>query len=345
MTINNHILPSAFLILPLTLSVLLLSSCGNKKINSNELDTEELPIVDVAVVNEVPVPQTEQYTANVEAFNTNNISPSTMNRIKSINVEVGDKVSKGQVLVVLDDAALNQLQLNLQQLERDYNLAVDLLHIGSGTQTNVDKLKSQLDATRTQYNNLKENTILTSPVTGVVTARNYDPGDMTGAQPVLTVGQINPSVKIIINITENDLSKVKNGMPVVVSFDALPEEVFEGKISRIYPNINTSTRTFQAEVQVDNKNSLLFPGMFARVALDRGTLNQVVVPDRAVVKQTGSGNRYVYVYHNGTVSFNKVSLGRQTENGYVILDGVNDGDTVVIAGQTKLADGVSVKLK
>ena len=345
MEIKKHILNLGILVAAGT--SLALYSCGKGNDSQPVLQDkeEELPIVDIAVVHNQEVPQTKEYTANVEAFNSNNISPSAMNRIKTINAEVGDKVAKGQILVTLDPSALNQLELNMNQVERDYNRALQLLEIGSGTQAQVDQLKAQLDGLRTQYNNLMENTILRSPITGVVTARNYDPGDMTSSMPVLTVGQIEPSVKIIINITENDLSQVSQGLPVNVNFDAFPEEVFAGKIVRIYPNVNPSTRTFEAEVQVDNKNSKLFPGMFARVTLDHGAINRVVVPDRAVVKQTGSGNRYVYVYKNGTVDYNKVEIGRQVGNGYEVIGGVSDGDTVVIAGQTRLADGVRVQLK
>lgn len=331
-----------------TVLTFLTASCAKKENQSviHEVDAEEeLPIVDVDIAELTDVPQTIQYTANVEAFNSNNISPATMNRIKTINVEVGDRVSKGQVVATLDQSATTQLKVNLDQIERDYNRAVQLLNIGSGTQASVDQYKSQLDAMRTQYNNLMENTVLTSPISGVVTARNYDPGDMTGTMPILTVGQINPAVKVIINVTENDMSKVKTGMPVDVTFDAFPEETFTGKIVRIYPNIDVATRTFQAEVQVENRNSRIFPGMFARVELNQGDESHVVVPDRAIVKQMGSGNRYVYVYKDGKVSYNKVDVGRQVGNSYEIISGVNSGDTVVIAGQTRLADGVAVQLK
>ncbi len=76
-----------------------------------------------------------------------------------------------------------------------------------------------------------------------------------------------------------------------------------------------------------------------------GSRNNVVVPDRAVVKQTGSGNKFVYVYKGGKVSFNLVELGRRLDSGYEIISGVADGDSVVITGQSRLADGVSVTLK
>lgn len=325
-------------------ATMLLASCsgGDKKESLNKED--ETPIVETDVARLADVDQTKSYTANVEAFNTNNISPSSPNRIKTITVDVGDHVRRGQTLVTLDNASATQLKVNLQQTEREYNRALQLLKIGSGTQATVDQLKAQLDAQRAQYRNVVENTVLTSPVSGVVTARNLDPGDMTSGTPILTVGQITPNVKVIINVTEGDRAKFKTGMPVDVTFDAFPDEEFSGTIHRIYPAVDPATRTFQAEVLIPNGNERLFPGMFARVSVNHGTESHVVVPDRAVVKQTGSGNKYVYVYKNGKVSYNKVELGRRVGTAYEVLSGVAEGDSVVIAGQSRLADGVAAQL-
>ncbi len=134
-------------------------------------------------------------------------------------------------------------------------------------------------------------------------------------------------------------------MPVEVSLDAFPEEVFAGKVSRIYPTVDPTTRTFQAEVRITNKGERILPGMFARVNIDFGAQSNVVVPDRAIVKQTGSGNRYVYVLHGGnTVSYERVETGRRLDNSYELISGVNDGDTVVISGQARLADGAKVQV-
>lgn len=319
-------------------------SC-QKKDDSNPAEAVvELPIVETSVVTARDVPQINEYTATVEADNINNIAPASPNRIKSISVEVGDHVRKGQTLVTLDRAASDQLKINLEQIRREYNRAVQLLEIGAGTQQSVDQLKSQLDAAKSQYDNLLENTVLTSPITGVVTERNYDPGDMTGNQPVLTVGQLSPVVKVMINVTESDLSKLKAGMPVSVAFDAFPNETFEGRISRIHPTVDTATRTFRTEIAIANNSERIIPGMFARVSVNLGDRSNVVVPDRAIVKQTGSGNRYVYILHNGTVSFERVELGRRLGDAYELLSGVNSGDTVVISGQSRLADGVEVEV-
>ena len=325
-------------------AALLATACGKKEEDKKADAMDVLPLVEVETVHVAAVDQIHEYTANVDAYKSNNISPATSNRIKTITVDMGDHVRRGQVLVTMDNSEAARLKVNLDQIQREYNRATQLLKIGSGTQAQVDQLKAQLDASRTQYNNVIENTVLRSPVSGVVTARNFDPGDVTAGQPVLTIGQITPDVKIIINVTEADRAKFHSGMPVGVTFDAFPGESYAARVSRIYPAVDPQTRTFQAEVLIPNKGEKFFPGMFARVSVNHGTQENVVVSDRAVVKQTGSGNRYVYVLRGDKVTFNKVKLGTRTDSGYEIISGVADGDTVVVAGQSRLADGVRVQL-
>ncbi|MDE6654716.1 MAG: efflux RND transporter periplasmic adaptor subunit [Muribaculaceae bacterium] len=319
---------------------------GQEKSADTETVAEETVLlpVEVSVASRQDVPQMKSYTATVEAENTNNIASSMPNRIKTITVDVGDHVRKGQTVATLDRSNITQLKLSLDNAQREYDRAVKLLQIGSGTQQQVDQLKTQLDATQSQYDNMLENTVLVSPISGVVTARNYDPGDMTGQLPIVTVGQITPSVKVMINITENDFTKVKTGLPVEVTFDAFPEEVFKGKISRIYPTVDPNTRTFQTEILINNPQGQVLPGMFARVSMDLGSQQHVVVPDLAVVKQTGSGNKYVYVYSNGKVTFTQIELGQRLGDSYELLSGIQDGDTVVVAGQSRLIDGAQVEV-
>lgn len=333
-------------LIPLAAAAIMLSGCSKKEAaTAAPEEEEELPLVETDVVAVREIPLSETYTANIEAENLNNIAPATPNRIRRILVDVGDPVRRGQTLVELDAANIDQLKIQLDQIERDYNRAAELLRIGSGTQMAVEQAKAQLDAARTQYQNARENTILTSPVSGVVTARNYDPGDMSGNLPILSVGQISPAVKAVINVTENDLTLVRRDMEAMVKFDAFPDEAFHGTVTRISPAIDPATRTFATEVTISNPKGEIKPGLFAYVTLDFGSRNNVVVPDRAVVKQTGSGNKFVYVYKGGKVSFNLVELGRRLDSGYEIISGVADGDSVVITGQSRLADGVSVTLK
>lgn len=318
-----------------------ITACSSGDNASENNTAEELPKVEVQKVYLQDVAQITEYTATVEAYKTNNITTSTANRIKEILVDVGSQVTKGQRLVILDNVNIEQMKVRLENTEREYNRAVELLSIGGGTQQAVDQLKTELDASRRQYTNMVENTELVSPITGVVTARNYDPGDMTGASPILTIEQVRP-VKVMVNVSEGDYTKVKKGMKVNVKLDVYGDEVFNGTVERIYPTIDPNTRTFTVEINIANNDERVRPGMFARVEMNFGTANRVVVPDRAVVKQTGSGNRYVYICNGDSVTFSKVELGQRLDNAYEVISGVENGAEVVITGQSRLTNGAKV---
>ena len=270
----------------------------------------------LADVTARPVEQIQEYTATVEAEVKNNIAPSSPVRIDKIFVEVGDHVSKGQKLVQMDAANLKQTKLQLDNQEVEFNRIDELYKVGGASKSEWDAAKMAYDVKKTAYQNLLENTSLLSPISGVVTARNYDSGDMySGGNPVLTVEKITP-VKLLINVSEVYFTKVKKGAPVNVKLDVYGDEAFEGKISLIYPTIDPSTRTFQVEIQLPNQNQKVRPGMFARASLNFGTEENVVVPDLAIVKLAGSGDRYVFVYKDCKVSYNKVELGRRMGTEY-----------------------------
>ncbi len=196
---------------------------------------------------------------------------------------------------------------------------------------------------KTQLAQLNQNTNLTSPISGVVTARNYDDGDMYNGTPVLTVEQLNP-VKLVINISESHFKDVKIGMPVSVNLDAYMDETFSGKVSTIYPTIDQNTHTFSVEVTISNGQNKVRPGMFGRASIDFGTAYRVIVPDAALVKQVGAGDRYVYVYKNGKVTYSKVEIGQHIGNDYEIISGVNPDDQIVIAGMSRLSNGKEVEV-
>ena len=327
------------------LVVAMLGACsgGSDKAAAEKVD--EKPRVKLAEVSSRPVEQIQEYTATVEAEVKNNIAPSSPVRIDRIFVEVGDRVSKGQKLVSMDAANLKQIKYQLDNQQIEFKRIDELYKVGGASKSEWDTAKMNLDIRETSYKNLLENTSLLSPINGVVTARNYDNGDMySGGEPVLVVEQITP-VKLYINVSEGYFTKVKKGAPVSVKVDVYGDEEVEGKISLIYPTIDPSTRTFQVEIQLPNQNQKVRPGMFARATLNFGTQDHVVVPDLAIVKRAGSGDRYVYVYKDGKVSYNKVELGRRMDTEYELISGVDNNSQVVIAGQSKLADGVEVEVE
>ena len=323
-------------------AAVLFAACSGKQDTAGQAEEETVQLVRVEKVTEQAVPQVASYTATIEPYKRNLISSSLPNRIKKIYVEVGDHVKAGQKLVDLDRANLAQQKLQLDNLELEYNRVKELFAVGGASQQQVDQMRTQYETAKTSYENLDENTVLVSPVNGVVTARNFDDGDIASGA-ILTVMQIQP-VKVLVNVSESDFTKVKQGMSVDVNVEVYGDELFKGKVSLIHPTIDASTRTFVTEINIPNTDNRIRPGMFARVNIDFGAADRVVVPDRAVIKRSGSGDRFVYVYKDGKVSFNQVQLGRHIDDTYELISGVESGSMVVTAGHTRLKNGDSVKI-
>ncbi len=347
-TINNEMKKRILAALALPILLLALTSCGEEQSTKTET-TEKAPIqVKTNIVLEQDIAQIEKFTATIDPYLVNNISPQIGLRIKNILVEVGDRVRKGQVVVKMDDYQYMQANAQLSNLERDYKRMDELYKSGGISKQQLDAQKTQLDVSRHSVDNLKENAVLTSPISGVVTNRAFDPGDVympTGASGILTIMQID-RLKVVTNIPERYFPLVKDGMAVDIELEIFPGEVFPGKVSLVYPAIDASTRTFKIEVTVNNGDMKLRPGMLCNVVMNFGSVKHVLVPDIAVQKQQGSSERYVFVVNQqtSTVERHSVEVGQIVGDKYEIISGINNGDEVVIAGMQRLIHGDKVKV-
>lgn len=322
-------------------------SCGNRggKADVKPQEETKIPLVEVYSAAYMTVSHETVYSSTVQANIVNNISPQTAGRIRKLNVEVGDFVSKGQVLAEIDRMQLEQAELKLKNDERELERCRQLLNEGGLSQSDFDSMELAFKVSKTSYDNLVENTILRSPVSGVITARNYDVGDMYSmSSPVYTVQQITP-VKLLVAVSETDYTRISKGDKCVITADALPGESFKGSVVRIYPVMDPSSHTFNVEVQVPNANARLRPGMYARVSLNMGDTESIVIPDAAIVKQQGSGQRTVFVLKDDdTAEVRLVTLGKFFDGQHEVLEGLSEGDRVVSKGQASLRAGVKVEV-
>lgn len=320
----------------------IMMSCGQQNQNTQQM-VEENPKVTITTVNAEYVSQLSVYPTTVEADVVNNIAPQSAARISKINVEIGDKVNAGQTLAVMDKVNLEKARLQLINDSIEFGRIAQLYEIGATSTSDYEAMTLKYDVSKRTYMNLLENTILKSPISGIVTARNYDEGDMYAmTQPLFVIQKIDP-VKMLINISESQYSQIKKGMEVDITTEAYGDQVFKGVVDLIHPTINAMTHTFAVEVRFANNDMILRPGMFARVTVNYGDNFRVVVPDRAVMKQVGSGEQYVYVLNDdGTVTYTVVELGRRMGNRYEVISGLDNNATVVMTGQTKLKNGITV---
>ena len=329
-------------------AALAICACGQnsqKKDGGNAgMQAARVQSVKVQKAEKQEVEQFGSYSSTVQAIAVNNIAPQSAGRIQKINVEIGDMVKAGQVLAEMDRVQLDQAKLRLSNAETELARMKQLYEQGGLAQSDYEAQELNYKVSKSSYENLLENTILRSPINGVVTARNYDRGDLYSmGQPIFTVQQIVP-VKLLVGVSEADYSKVKPGDAVRVTLDAIPDRFYSGRIQRIYPTIDPSTHTFNVEVQVPNIKRELRPGMYAKVNVKFGNNRRIVVPDAAVVRLQGSGKRHVFVVEDGVARQKEVELGRHFDSQYEILSGLEEGDMVVVKGGSTLRSEVQVEV-
>jgi membrane fusion protein, multidrug efflux system len=303
--------------------------------------------VKVLTLEKTKISRTIDYTATILPFEEVNVAPSTPGRIDKIYVEVGDRINKGDELFLMDRTQLYQQKVQLASLAKDLSRLDTLLRTGSTKQQQYDQLKTQYDVTRTNVDFMETNTLMKAPFNGVVTGKYFEDGEMysgtpttsSGRSAVVTVMQISP-LKINVGISEQYYPLIKKGMKVEVTADVYPNEKFTGRVFRIAPTINPSTRSFIAEIEVPNRNDLLKPGMFVRVSMDLGEIETFVVPASTILIQEGTNVRFVFINDNGTAKRVEVLLGKRFDDMVeVISDVLKEGASLVSEGQSKLING------
>ena len=329
------------------LSAGLLASCSSSSSSkaTEEQSADTVRLVEVAPAEMRALSLSEEFTAQLEAKVVNNITAQAGGRLKQLLVKVGDRVGAGQAVARMEATQASQAQIQLADAKTNFARMDELYKVGGVSKAQWEQAKSAVDQAKLAYGNAAENTVLRSPISGFVTAKNYDNGDMTSPQlPVVVIQQIAP-VKAVIGVSEQYYSYLKKGAAATLSVDALGEETFSGIVTNIFPTLDPVTHTVSTEIEVSNKDLKLRPGMYARVHLDFGTKEALTVPDKAIVRQAGSGARYVYVFSGGKAVYRAVELGQQQGDLYEVVSGLNAGDQVIISAPSNLKNGLSVKLR
>jgi len=329
------------------LSAGLLASCSSSSSSkaTEEQSADTVRLVEVAPAEMRALSLSEEFTAQLEAKVVNNITAQAGGRLKQLLVKVGDRVGAGQAVARMEATQASQAQIQLADAKTNFARMDELYKVGGVSKAQWEQAKSAVDQAKLAYGNAAENTVLRSPISGFVTAKNYDNGDMTSPQlPVVVIQQIAP-VKAVIGVSEQYYSYLKKGAAATLSVDALGEETFSGIVTNIFPTLDPVTHTVSTEIEIANKDLKLRPGMYARVHLDFGTKEALTVPDKAIVRQAGSGARYVYVFSGGKAVYRAVELGQQQGDLYEVVSGINAGDQVIISAPSNLKNGLSVKLR
>ena len=325
---------------------------GCSKGTSNDAHAaKKAELVRVMTLQKQLINRTMEFSSSLVANEEVNLVPSAAGKIENITVNVGSRVAKGQLLIQMDPTQLNTTRIQFENFKTDMKRLEALRQAGTVSQQQYDQTKVQFDLSKENLAFLEKNVNLRAPFGGVISAKNFEAGEMYSGTPgtsgkasILTLLEINP-LKANFNVPESYLPQLKQGSKVQVKCDLYPDRVFSAQISRIYPTVDATTRSVQVELRVPNAGEKLRPGMFCRSTIDFGTVQAMVVPYQAVIKMQGSDERYVFLEKNGKAVRVIVTLGKryddQTE---VISKELNEGDHLIVTGQNRLIDGVAVKI-
>lgn len=324
-------------------SLVACNSSTNDKASSEEIVTAIPVKTTVAEIRTIDLLET--YTSEILAYKENDITPAVQGlHIDRIHVDVGDKVNVGQVIVTLDQTTLKQQELNLATAQDNYDRMVPVHAAGGISDQQLIQMKNTLDLQKEVVENLRKNSTIKSPISGVVTARNFENGDLFASMPILHIMQID-KLKVMANVSEQYFTSVKVGDKVAIEVDIYPNQQFEGEVTRINPALDARTRTFGVEITIQNKSMELRPGMYARAIFNMGQRQSVMIPDQALQKQVGSSERFVYVIENGVADYRFVTDGRRVGNMIEILDGLKAGDEVATTSFARLMNGSLVEVE
>jgi RND family efflux transporter MFP subunit len=334
--------------------------------------------VEVAATRRETVSEQVSVVGNLIGAATVEVVPKVSGRLRTITVQLGDRVRKGQVIARVEDQEVRE---QVRQAEASFEVARATVRQREAdlkfAETNLDRSRSlfqrqllprqslddaearyqaavaQLDLARAQFQQaqarLEElritlaDTNVLSPVDGFVAKRNLDPGAFASpSAPVASLVDIS-TVRLVANLVEKDVKRVHVGTPGRVEVDAFPGEVFSGRISRIAPVFDPATRTAEMEIEVPNPTGRLKPGMYARISLTVGTReNALVVPRNAVVDV--EGKRGVFVPQGNRAQFRTVETGLQDETRVEITEGLPEGARVITTGALALRDGDPIQI-
>ncbi|MGQ9531485.1 MAG: efflux RND transporter periplasmic adaptor subunit [Desulfotomaculales bacterium] len=306
-----------------------------------------------------------------------NLVPKTAGKVATVTVDVGSRVRAGQVVVQLEanelaaavaqaEAALaaarsarEQAQADFEVARANYERGKMLFEQGAISQSEyenkfvlpynlakeraagtaaaqVAQAEAALRLAQANY----ANSIITSPISGVVTARYVDPGEMASPNsPVLTIVQMDPVV-VEVGVGETLVNRLQVGQEVSVRIAAARSEPYTGRVKTVSPGADPRTKTYQVKVEIPNPGGTIKPGMFAEVDFGGAAEETLLVPRDAVV--TRDGKTVVFTVVEGKAVAREVEIGDSDGRNVAIKAGLSEGDRIVVSGQDRLSDGTPV---
>ncbi len=355
--------------LALALASLSLSGCGNKGQGDAaaassgtkdgekpKLDKDGKPIpkaepipVEVAKASRKPISASYSGTANLEAPNEAQVVAKTSGVMIQLLAEEGDMVKAGQVLARIDPERTRleaqRALATVHKLENNYRRSQELVTQKLVSADSNDQIRYELESARASYDLAKlelSYTNITAPIGGVIAQRMVKPGNLINLNaPVFRI--VNTShLEGVLNVPERELSRLKAGLPLRMVVDAIDGQVFQGKVDRVSPVMDSGSGTFRVVCAFDNAPGLR-PGMFGRIEVVYDQRSDALTIPRVALLED-EGEPAVFVVRDGKAARAPVQLGYTNGEIAEVRKGLKEGDEVVTAGKVAIRDGSQVQV-
>lgn len=355
-------------------AVVLLALLVYLRIRANSDDAARVvrpvPTVQVDKPDVGSISKTLSFTGDIAAIQESSIFPRVNGNIEREYVDIGDYVHRGQILALIDTtiysenarqakATFLQTSATLENAKLTYERDKSLLEQNLIATQDLDNARTAYKVALAQEEaasaNLKNSQIqlgycrVVAPFSGYITRRFFDPGTYVtsstnaSSSTLFYLADIS-KVKVLVDVLEEDIPLLPKVEDVQIRVDAYANKVFHGKITRMSQQLDLSTRTMPVEVDIDNPQALLKPGMFASVDLIFDKQENTIIVPTQVVMSDDSGS-YVYTLGKGDVVHkNYVRIGVTHDNRDQILSGLNQNDQVVFMGYNLVHDGMKVRV-
>ncbi|MBM3307253.1 MAG: efflux RND transporter periplasmic adaptor subunit [Candidatus Eisenbacteria bacterium] len=328
-------------------AVVAAGGCGGEKAAVEERGRVPVAVAQVGAGTVSPV---MSYSGTVKPWRKVLLGAQIPGRVEKLHVDVGDRVTEGDLLVELGGEQLTEARARFAAIESDHERMKVLADRGAISEQAFEQSEAAYKAAKAGYDLVTGSARLRAPFSGIVSARYLDEGEvftlmsmMTPSPAVLEIVKID-TVKVEIRVAEREKALVSSGLAAEVTSSALRGRTLRGEVTRVDPILDAMSRTAAADVVVANPGEVLRPGMFADVALALSPRSALLVPRDALVRQEGTAAFYVYVVDGGVARRRDLRLGESFGESVEVLAGLEDGESVVTAGRYRLRDGAEVEI-
>lgn len=321
---------------------------AEKKDDKNK---EKQPIpVEIAKVARGDIPQTYRSITTLEAEQSAQVVARSTGLLQSIKVEEGDRVEKGQLLAQLDVEQLNleveQLEATTSKLKKEFDRQQSLFSRNLTSSDSLDRAKFEYQSQLAQLKLSKlrqEYASIKAPISGVVTERLVKTGNLIRDNDILFKIVDLSSLKAVLHLPEKEMAHVRKSQPVFVKIDAVNEQIIQGEVERIRPQIDNQTGTFKVVANLQNPEESLKSGMFGKVELVFDVhQNTLLLEQQAIISL--DNRSHVFVVKNNKAIQTPVTLGFKHDGLVEVLTGLQESDQVITTGQQLLKHDALVEV-